>query len=282
MDAKIGLIAVVAVLAGAVTGGMVTANFVPSADQVEMESADTEALDVALREAAESRAEAIHWQSEADRLARELAAKPDAVQAKSPTPTDVVVEVGENDSSTMDASMRAELEEYRERDREREDRFADRRGQMQEWQNEMVDRRVNKFTELIERSNDPVEQQRWADIEKQMTLAQDLFRQMRDAETDEQRFAVRGEIGENFEVTQSLLKEQQNAVLGRALQAEGITDTDQLTLIQSAVQASMEDDAFQMSPFGPGRRGPGGGGPPGRGGGPGRGRPGGGPPGPGR
>lgn len=275
MDAKIGLIAIVAVLAGAVTGGVVAANFIPRTGSETTEATDTSALDAALEDAAYARAEADRWQREADRLADQLAVKPDESNVSTETPVDGALVEIEHTQAPMDAVMREELEAYRERDREREERYADQRGERDQWRTEMQDRRTNMFTELIERTEDPAEQQRWADIEKQMSQTRDLFQQMRDAETDEERYAVRGTLGEHFEHTESLLKEQQNAVLQRALKDQGITDSKQLSLIQDAVQNSLSDEAFQMSPSrGPGGRGPGGGGP-GRGG-PGRGGPGGG------
>ena len=271
VDMRFGVVALVAVLAGAVTGGIVTANFAPPEEQASSLKTDTEAIDTAKKEAAEARAEAVHWQNEADRLARELAMKKEQPQTED-EPTEAVEDFADDSpvpQSTMDASMRAELEEYRARDREREERSSERRGDMVEWQNEMINRRTNMFTELIERTDDPAEQQRWADIERQMTLTRELFEQMRNAETDEERAALRETLSANGQTMQNLLKEQQNAVLGRALQAEGIDDPEQLAQIQKAVHSSLSDTAFQMS----GRGGPGGG--RGWGGGPGRGGPGG-------
>ena len=279
MDAKLGLVAIVAVLAGAVTGGIVTANFVPSTDEAETVVADTEELDAALKDAAAARAEAIHWESEADRLARQLDAKSDEPLPTTETSVEGNVEVAKSAPvPTMDASMREELESYRARDREREERFANDRGRREEWEADRLGRRTDRFTELIERTNDPAEQQRWADIERQMSQTRDLFQQMRTAETDEERYAVRGELGEHFDAIESMLEDQQDSVLQRALADQGITDADQLALIQDAVRSSLSDEAFQfMSDGGFGRGGPPGRG--GRGGGPGRGGPGGGGPG---
>jgi hypothetical protein len=282
MDSKLVVVALVAVLAGAVTGGVVTANFVTSTDEAEAGIADTGSLDAALKDVANARAEAIHWQSEADRLARQLESKPDEPLPITETSVEGNVEVAKTAPiPTMDASMREELEAYRARDREREERFANDRGRREDWEADRIGRRTDRFTELIDRTNDPVEQQRWADIERQMSETRDLFQQMRNAETDDERYAVRGELGDHFDSIESMLKEQQNAVLQRALKDQGITDADQLSLIQDAVQSSLSDEAFQFPSDGgfgrggPGRGGPGGGGP-GRGG-PGRGGPGGGP-----
>lgn len=271
MNAKIGLVAVTALIASAVISSVVTANIVPrgqGARESETNVQDAPAMEAALKEAAEARAKAVHWETEAGRLAKQLAntSKQTDASTVETAAMQVVGEIGEvtdRTSATMDAAMRVELEEYRARDRERqqrererEERNAERREEWAERQVEMLNQRTDMFTELIERTDDPAEKQRWADIEHQMTASRDLMRQMREAETDEERAVARDAMRQSFETTQSLYKQQQDAVLQRALKAEGISDASQVSQIQRAVESSLSDEAFRFSDGGRGFGGP--------------------------
>lgn len=265
MDTKVAIAIVAALVVGAAGGGVVTAKYGPATAESQSGSAEAvqtnkTALEDALKEAAEARTEAAHWRGQAERLEKALQGEPDGEQTAAATePVGDMVNVGENRSPVMDAAMLKELQEYRERDRERQEREAqrdernaERREEWAEWQTEMLNRRTDMFTDLINRADDPAEQQRWADVERNMTLTRDLMRDMRDADTDEERDAVRDALRQNYESTQSLLKQQQDAVLERALEAEGIENADQVAQIQRAVRSSLGDEAFRLGEGPPG------------------------------
>jgi hypothetical protein len=267
VDTKLAIAIVAALVVGAAGGGIATAKFYPAS--AESQSGTTEtvgsgdaALEDALKEAAEARTEAAHWRGQFERLEKEVTSGPDEAKqtAAATEPVGDMVNVGQSDSPVMDAAMLKELQEYRARDRERQEREserdernAERREDWAEWQTEMLNRRTDMFTDLINRTDDPAEQQRWADIERNMTVGRDLMRDMRDADTDEERAAVRDALRQNYESTQSLLKKQQDAVLERALEAEGIENADEVAQIQRAVRSSLGDEAFRMSGSGGGR-----------------------------
>jgi hypothetical protein len=260
MNGKMIGVTAAALILGAVGGGLVSAKLAPESEaeaQTAAPVSEKAAPDATQKALAEARTEAEHWRAQTKKLEQQLALaqdEPAPVESTEDAPM-TALEPAEPDREQMtkvlmDATMRQELEEYRERDREREERWDERRDEMENWREEMVSRRTNMFTELIERTGDTAEQQRWADIEKAMADSSALRRQMRDAETDEERELVRDAMRQNYETTQSLLKQQQNAVLTRELESQGVTNAAEQAKIIEAVHSSIDDTAFRMSGFG--------------------------------
>jgi hypothetical protein len=113
------------------------------------------------------------------------------------------------------------LEEYRERDRERRERSEEWRSRERERsgerQAEMRARMEQMFDDQIARTTDPAAQQRIAAIEEYMNYNRELATQMRRAETDEEREAIRAALEANMQTTQDLMRAQQDYMLGEAL-----------------------------------------------------------------
>lgn len=155
-----------------------------------------------------------------------------------------------------------------------EERRQDRRERMQQFMDMMRDRAGNFLAAEAEQSDDPVVQQRLVSIADHFGRLMDLGVEMRQAETDEARDAVRTQIEQARDALARLVDEQQNYMTRSLAEDFGITDPGKQQEFIGRLDELRSNPMF----FGGGvMRGFGGfGGPPGRGrggpGGPGDGR----------
>jgi hypothetical protein len=187
-------------------------------------------------------------------------------------PVDGVPEEGDADpdlAASLIAGQAAmnELDRRQQEESRRREEWAQRRS---EWRDRFQTGVAEFFDEQMARSNDPVEQERLLAMQEQAYYGMELMRAYREAETDEERDALREEMGAAFEDARSMVNEQQDAMLRESLEEQGITDKAQQDAIVESLKTSLDSPFFRIPP----------GGIPGIMGGPGRGR--GGPPGGGR
>lgn len=142
----------------------------------------------------------------------------------------------------------AEWQERRERwQQEREERSREYRSRMDGF-----------FDEAMQKTNDPVAQNRIAAINDYTNYTMDLFREMRNAETDEERDQIRQDLSITFDETRSLVREHQDYLISETLRENGVSDPQKQQALVNSVRETMEDPFFRMG-------GGGGGGPPGGG-----------------
>lgn len=156
---------------------------------------------------------------------------------------------GDRESDENDPERAARIEQWRQERAQRAQEFRER---MQEF-----------FDNQIRQAPDKATQERLAAIREYSEYTMDLFRQMREAQTDEERDAIREELSSAGETARSLIREQQDYVLRQSLAASGVTDSKSQDALLSAVRQTMDNNPFfRMGGFG-GWGGRGGDGPPG-------------------
>ena len=130
---------------------------------------------------------------------------------------------------------------------------------------EFRDRMDGFFDEAIQQAPDATVQNRLSSIKEYTDYSMDLMREMREAETDEERDALRDELSATWDATRTLVREQQDYLLKETLKTNGISNAQQQQALVDAMRQTMEDPFFRM----PGGGGGPGGAPGGWGGGPG-------------
>ncbi|GMV92185.1 MAG: hypothetical protein AMXMBFR82_19630 [Candidatus Hydrogenedentota bacterium] len=269
--AKIAIAAIIALAIG-VACGMYTvqARFNPQLEQLSAER------DQALAKASElrkSNAEAIDLEREIARLREEverLRARPEPAADATLAPTEETGDPAFNLEEATDALSAALQSEDRDRGRGWGDReppkegtpeYAEWQARREQWQQEREERsrefrsRMDGFfNDAMQKTNDPAAQQRIAAISEYTNYTMDLFREMRDAESDEERDQIRQDLSITFEETRSLVRDQQDYLIGEALKENGVSNPQEQQALVNAVRETMEDPFFRM----PG----GGGGPP--------------------
>lgn len=143
-------------------------------------------------------------------------------------------------------------------DPERAERMARWREEREQRGNEWRERISNFMNEQIQNAPDKASQERLAAINEYTQYTMDLFRQMREAQTDEERDLIRQELQAIGETTRQLVREQQDSVIKQNLQRSGITDARSQEAAVAAMREAMESPFFRM-PMGGGWGGPGGG-----------------------
>ena len=124
-------------------------------------------------------------------------------------------------------------EEAQERWRAQRDQFRDR---------------MDTFmsTEMA-KAKDQASRERLAALQEHFDYSAELMQQMRDAETDEERQAIREALGESQEARHSLLREQQDQMLRDLAASNGIKDTQQQQAFADAIRDTMSSPFFTMS-----------------------------------
>lgn len=145
-----------------------------------------------------------------------------------------------------------EPEEDGEEDSERRREWDARRRQ---FASQMRTRMLDYLNSRYEMSDDPAEQERLAALSQYVDYFSDMRTRRRQAETDEEREALRGELFENIEQMHTLIDEQRRHILSDAFEAQGIGSERRQQALAEAVLESMQDPFFRFG-------GPGGGGGP--------------------
>ncbi|MBX7257445.1 MAG: hypothetical protein K1Y02_13865 [Candidatus Hydrogenedentes bacterium] len=134
-----------------------------------------------------------------------------------------------------------EQEAWRQEREQRMTEFRDRMGQF--------------FAGEMEKTNDPAVQQRLSQISEYSQYSMDLRRQMREAQTDEERQALSEQFEQVANTTRTLVKEQQDYLLRQSLASNGVTDAATQDAMINSYRTTMESPFFRMPMGG----GPGGG-----------------------
>jgi len=168
---------------------------------------------------------------------------------------------GGRDGDENDPERAARMEEWRQ---EREQRGAEMRQRIEEFMaNEM------------QNATDKATQDRLAAMNEYSQGMMDLFQQMRDAQTDEERDAIRAQLQENGNAARELVREHQDHLMRQSLAQSGITDPKAQDAAMQSLRQTMEGPFFRgpmAAGMGGGWGGDRGGGPGGWGGDRGRGR----------
>jgi hypothetical protein len=155
-------------------------------------------------------------------------------------------------------------------DRNENEDDPERAARIEQWRQERAQRaqefreRMQEFFDTqIQQAPDKPTQERLAAIREYSEYTMDLFRQMREAQTDEERDAIREELSTAGETARSLVREQQDYVLRQSLVSSGVTDRKSQDALISSMRQTMDNNPFfRMGGFG-GWGGRGGDGPPG-------------------
>jgi hypothetical protein len=272
--AKIAVAAIIALAVG-VAGGMYTvqARYNP---ELERLAAEREAALTKASELRKSVADTTALERENARLRDEveqLRARPEPVAEVAEAPTEGTESPTFNLEEATDALSAALRSGDGDRRRGGDDReppkegtpeYAEWQERRERWQQEREERsrefrsRMDGFfDEAMQKTTDPVAQNRIAAINDYTNYTMDLFREMRNAETDEERDQIRQDLSITFEETRSLVRDQQDYLISETLKENGVSDPQKQQALVSAVRETMEDPFFRMG----GR----GGGPPGGG-----------------
>jgi len=272
--AKIAVAAIIALAVG-VAGGMysVQARFSPELERLTAEREEALAKAAELRK---SVTDGASLQRENARLRDEverLRARPESAAEPAQAPVEETDAPGfnmEEATNALSAALQSnegnrgrgrgnweppkegtpEYKEWQERreqwQKEREERSAEFRGRMEGF-----------FDEAMQKTTDPAARNRIAAINEYSNYTMDLFRAIRDADSDEERDQIRQDLAITFDETRTLVRDQQDYLISETLKENGVSDPQKQQALVSAVRETMEDPFFRM----PG----GGGGPPGGG-----------------
>lgn len=213
--------------------------------------------------------------NDAESLAREKRRLEDQLaSANKAEPESQLEAVGELTDATLDSGVAQEADASAgERDRgdrgdnpnetdaEREARMAQWREEREQRGAEMRDRMRQFMDEQIQNAPDKATQDRLNTISANGEAMMDLFQQMRDAQTDEERDAIRDEMRTLGESTRTLVTEQQDFLMRQSLSASGVTDPKAQDAAMQSLRQTMEGPFFRgpMAWGGGGPGGPGGG-----------------------
>lgn len=222
----------------------------------------------AAEKAAKDAAEAA--KSEAESLAREKRRLEDQLASANKAEPETQMEaVGELTDATLDSGVAQEADASAgERDRgdnpnetdaEREARMAQWREEREQRGAEMRDRIQQFMDEQIQNAPDKATQDRLASISANGQAMMDMFQQMRDAQTDEERDALREEMRTLGESTRALVTEQQDVLMRQSLSASGVTDPKAQDAAMQSLRQTMEGPFFRGPMAWGGGGGPGGG-----------------------
>lgn len=281
--ARILIAVVIALPVGAIAGRLYAEREVsPQLEALAKERDSLKSAEKALNEqisAAKSEAESLARENRKlqDQLASAKKVEPaqqDLLEAVG-SPTDAVLTPGAQEAdASVGSDRRRPGGDPNETDEERQAREAQWRQEREQRGQEMRERIREFMDEQIHNAPDKATQERLASISEYSEAMMDTFQRMREAETDEQREAIREEMRQNGEAMRQLVREQQDYLMRDSLRQSGITDPKAQEAAMQTLRQTMEGPFF---------RGPmawgGGGGPGGPGGGfffgGGRGRPGG-------
>lgn len=117
-----------------------------------------------------------------------------------------------------------------------------RREQFQQFREQMA----TTLAEETERQTDPVAKQRVASINEYAQAVGDLWTQMREAETDEEREAIRQTIDQNREVLTGLVRDQQDYMLRQVASQYGITTPDKQDAFVNSLRDTTTNPLFRV------------------------------------
>ncbi|MDZ4861653.1 MAG: hypothetical protein SGI88_21990 [Candidatus Hydrogenedentes bacterium] len=137
--------------------------------------------------------------------------------------------VGDGDEN--DPERQARMEEWRQ---EREQRGAEMRQRMDEF-----------MANEIQNAPDKATQDRLAAMNDYSQGMMDLFQQMRDAETDEERDAIRAQLQENGTAARELVREHQDQLMRQSLTQSGVTDASAQDAAMQSLRQTMEGPFFR-------------------------------------
>jgi hypothetical protein len=135
-----------------------------------------------------------------------------------------------------------------------------RRAEMRERFEGMRETAYLALDEAIAKSSDSAEQQRLAALADTSATMMELFGQMREAQTDEERDALRAAIGETHQSQRALLDEQRDYKTRKILGEYGVSSNQKQNEFMSALE-QLRSDPVLSSPMlggwggGPGRGG---------------------------
>ncbi|MBM3288849.1 MAG: hypothetical protein FJY92_01735 [Candidatus Hydrogenedentes bacterium] len=145
-----------------------------------------------------------------------------------------------------------------ETDAEREARIAQWREEREQRGAEMRDRLRSFIDEQIQNAPDKTTQDRLTSISANGEAMMDLFQQMREAQTDEERDAVRDELRTTGDATRQLVQEQQDYLMRESLRQSGVTDPKAQDAAMQSLRQTMEGPFFRGPLAWGGGGGPGG------------------------
>ena len=248
------LIAVIIALPVGVLAGRVYAvrQTGPQLAALEKERESLKASEKALREqadAAKSEAETLAREKRRleDQLASATKVEPSAAQMLEVVgePTDAVLDSGVQQEADASASDSRRGGDPNETDAEREARIAEYRQEREQRGAEMRDRMRTFMEEQIQNAPDKATQDRLASISEYGENMMDLFQQMRDAQTDEERDALRDQLRENGTATRQLVNEQQDYLMRESLRQSGVTDPKAQNAAMQSLRQTMEGPFFR-------------------------------------
>ena len=216
---------------------------------------------------------------EADSLARENRQLQDklASAAKTDQPADAALEpVGQPKDTTLDSGAEPPADASaggqgrggrnpNETEEERQARIAQYRADREQRSADMRDRMRSFMDEQIQNAPDKASQDRLSTISANGEQMMELFQQMRDAQTDDERNAIRDQIRATGEATRPLVQEQQDSMMRQTLAQNGVSDPKAQDAAIQSLRQTMESPFFR-GPFAFGGGGGPGGGPDGGGG----------------
>ncbi len=167
---------------------------------------------------------------------------------------------GENgDPGEMTEEERQAAEERRRARDERRAEWGERRG---EWVDRAQDNMYRMLDEELAKTNDPAAQERIYAIGEYTEYFFNIGERMRQAESDEERQAIREEMGQAMREMGSLVDEHQQYTLNQVA-GQYVQDPAQQQALVDAFRETMSSPLFQnrgmMGGGGPGGGGPGGG-----------------------
>ncbi|MFA6239883.1 MAG: hypothetical protein WC655_03085 [Candidatus Hydrogenedentales bacterium] len=188
----------------------------------------------------------------------------------SPSPQEMPLESVEDPSVELpeqDSPMDASASRDRRRDRDGESnepatpeelaREEERRQEREQRMTEFRDRMSQFFTGEMEKTGDAAVQQRLSQLNEYAQYSMDLRRQMRDAQTDEERQVLQEQLEQASTATRTLVKDQQDYLMRQSLTTNGVADAATQDALINSLRTTMESPFFRM-PMGGGG---GGGGP---------------------
>jgi hypothetical protein len=121
----------------------------------------------------------------------------------------------------------------------------DREGRSAEMFQEMRERYMGAMDEMWEDADADTQERITAIVEYQEEMFQ-IGQQMRDAETDEERTEIRATMRENMENMQTLMREQQNTMLGKVVGEFGISDPKTQKKLTKALRETMNSPLYNV------------------------------------
>jgi hypothetical protein len=200
-----------------------------------------------------SRTELSKMARERDALRDELQALEETVPAQQDLSFDTMlapdaaIELEPEASAEGQPALEAPRSERPDGDRRRDSPWRNPEAR-REFMAQIRDRSMNFLQDRIDSTTDPVVQDRLAAIGDYLDYMMDLGAQMRDAETEEERDALRETMGQTRDEFQGLVREQQDYMVRQLAEEYGITGTEEQDEFIASLQG-MRQSPFFSSPM---------------------------------